>query len=1122
MRITRKERGKNFVALIGFLATVIILAKHDTFAVEPDRPIDFVHGVLPTLKARCWECHGPQQQKGSLRLDGAPSALRGGASGQVIVPGSPEDSELLRRIESDDPEVRMPPKGPRLTQSEIVAIRRWIKDGAIWPPELGSTYADTTQDGWAFSRLEFAFPAPSPANSASRPANGTIDEFLNASMETAGLSPSPEADRRNLARRLYVDLWGMLPTDEEVREFVDDSAENAYERLVDRLLASPRYGERYGRHWLDLVRYADSKDIRSLNGPDDMFYAWRYRDYVVDAWNEDLPYNEFLREQIAGDILAERAPSFRRVQRLIAPSVLAIGDWGYGDSDKTKMMCDIVDDQIDLVSRGFMGVTVACARCHDHKYDPFTQRDYYALAGIFFSSHIIPEPGDPTKGTPMNAIPLESEAELASRELAAKQKEEAAEGLRVLSDAIRERAAEQMRTRLRAFLDGASELWKKPNPTLTNASALAKSKGISVPLFRRWLASLELSPGFDPEVGLLSQRIERFLGSETVHGWGSDQTPWAVFNFGNKESRFGAFAIPARTLAVHPAPERPVQIIWRSTSKGKIEIEGFANDVDPACGNGIEWRLDHVTTVGSKTHQKTIAQQVVENGFPSSIGAQGAVTADVKPGDFVILTIDSSGKKHTCDTTAVGLTIREVTGRHRLWSLESDVASNNFRENPISTEESSAPVWWIRGAEEHPYSLNLQEDSVLTKWRSAIRSSSADLSVTADLTTQCVDQLEKSVEQKPWAKELASSQHPIFADLPEQEFLSQDELREQARFREALRDASAMVDRPTAKANGIREGGVPNSIYAGIANARLQIRGQYSRLGDEVPRGAPAKLSEIAGPLKPIESGSGRLELAEWITTKANALTARVIVNRLWAHHFGRGIVSTLTNFGKLGAKPDHPELLDYLAARLIESDWSIKRLQREIVLSNAYRRSSSASNEVRERDPENVHKTHMPRRRLDAETLRDSLLRQADKIDLEDGGVASIEDGSRRRTLYNRVVRSDRGGYRLLFDAADPSAIVDLRGESIIAPQALFVLNHPMIHESAEEIARIALFQGGDSDDAILQWLYRRVLQRDPTEEEIALAHEFITKLESESMLSRWAEWTQILLWSNEFIYVD
>src|SRR5262245_6042282 len=388
----------------------------------------FEKKIRPVLVENCYECHSAQSKKvkGGLRLDSREGLLHGGDSGPAIVPGEPEKSVLIKAVRYTDKDLQMPPKDNKLPDSQIAGLVEWVKLGA--PDPRASTESATQSSGQpptkaaydvAATRKQWAFQPPKdppiPKVKDTRWTRSPVDRFILAKLENHSLRPAVAADKRTLIRRATFDLTGLPPSPADIEAFLADDSQNAFAKVVERLLASPQYGERWARHWLDVIRYTDSFDSRGIGGPADVPEAYRYRDWVVEAFNRDLPYDQFITQQIAGDLIPASEPARFNTNGIIATGVYAIGEWGTGDADKEKMLTDIVDDQIDITGRAVLGLTLACARCHDHKFDPILTTDYYGLAGIFFSSHILPEVGPKTAGSPVLRIPLASAEELAMR-----------------------------------------------------------------------------------------------------------------------------------------------------------------------------------------------------------------------------------------------------------------------------------------------------------------------------------------------------------------------------------------------------------------------------------------------------------------------------------------------------------------------------------------------------------------------------------------------------------------------------------------------------------------------------------------------------------------------------------
>ncbi len=728
-----------------------------------DREEQFERIVRPLLVQHCQKCHGAKKSSGGLRLDSAAALARGGESGTVVVPGKPEASRLIAAVRHIG-ELKMPP-GRKLTEREVADLAAWIKAGAIWPHETGSPAP--WRDLWSFRPITNpALPAVKDSTWPRTP----IDRFILARLEASGLKPAPPADRRVLVRRVTFDLIGLPPTPEEVDAFLSDRRPDAYERLVDRLLASPAYGERWARHWLDVARYAETtaNDANAV-----MRYAWRYRDYVVESFNADRPYDQFIVEQLAGDLLPveDGDDPGVRTRRVIATGFLMLGPKALAETDKEQTRLDIADEQIDVTSRAFLGLTMSCARCHDHKFDPFPTTDYYGLAGIFRSTN-----------------PLR------------------------------------------------------------------------------------------------------------------DEVPTATF--------------------------------WQ------------------------EW--------------------------------------------------------------------------------------------PLPQGPGKPPLW-----------------------------------VMAPQEGRAVD-------------------------------------------------------------------------------LRVHKRGNRYTLGAVVPRRFPEVLTPAEKQPR-LGRQSGRLELARWIASADNPLTARVLVNRLWQHHFGTGLVATSDNFGSRGEKPSHPELLDWLARRFMASPgrqpgegWSVKALQRLIVLSAAYRMSSRRDEKALAIDPDNRLLWRMPLRRLGAEAIRDAMLAVAGRLERTLGGDEAAEflygagevidrrrdffrpnqvqpdhpyyTRSRRRSLYLPVVRNALPDVLALFDAADPNAVSAVRTETTAPAQALFLLNHPFVRDQAAAFAE-RLEKVSPGDEPRIRRAYLLALGRPPRGAELFTAMLFLKRYQALAARGRsaaagraeaWRSFCQALLCGNEFLYVE
>jgi len=1002
----------------------------------------FEKSVRPLLEERCLRCHGEDRPKASLRLDSRAGVLAGGKHGPAAIEKRPDESLLVQAVRREGAR-KMPPSQP-LAPEEVAALTRWVELGMPWPdakPEhvgekgemgeksgtasAGSGEMLVERDFTAAERAFWSFqpiadPVPPPVVDVAWPTSD-LDRFVLAELEARGLSPAPRADRRTLIRRATFDLTGLPPTPEEVAAFEADRSTDSFGRVIDRLLASPRYAERWARHWLDVVRYADSFDARSLvPGAEraDAAEAWRYRDWVVDAFARDLPFSDFVQDQIAGDLRAGDAVAFD-ARRIIATGALAIGNWGGGDSDKRKMLTDIADDQVDLVGRAFLGLTIGCARCHDHKFDPITNADYYGLAGVFFSTHILPDVGSPTEGSPVLRIPLASPSELAERARRAAREQELAG--RVLAAV------------------GGWPLAKVARDVAGNADLVAR--------------------------------------------FGDGDTPSLLVNHGDATTPLGTLTLPPHAVSLHPSPQAGVAVAFDAKGLLAASVRGRVADGDAHCGDGVEWTLERAGAGASVL----LAKGAIDNGGAMALADSENGSALEKivlaPGDELRFTILPRGG-YECDTTVVELTVDELLAETpacvppRTWDLAADLLADVAGGGP------SNPVVARNGA----------------RWRFLDRrTGGASPAQLAALAAYAKAELEKEAGRV--APEVVVA------------------LEEFAALR-----ASAPL--PLIYANGAQEGGVPNSEHAGVHDVAIHGRGRYDRLGATVPR---RFLWILAGDVQPpVGEGSGRRALAEWLADPTNPLPPRVWVNRLWQHHFGAGVVRTPGNFGRLGEPPSHPALLDWLARRFLEAGGSTKALHRLILASSTWQQASTPAPATLAADPENRWLGRMPRARLDAEELRDALLAASGELDATSGGPATRDPLTKRRTLYVMTVRSDRAGWRVLFDGADPTAIVDVRTQSTVAPQALWLMNDEFVLARAAALAERVRREGAD-DAARIARLFEWVFTRAPDAREREIAGGLLARARAAANVTgervevdAWEELAHVLLCSNEFFFVD
>lgn len=806
-------------------------------AADPAKPAEkltakgvefFESKIRPVLTQRCYSCHSSQAKevKGDLLLDTHDAVRKGGESGAAVVPGNPEESLLIQAIKHETYE--MPP-GDKLPDSVISDFEEWVKMGAP-DPRTGKA-AGSKKVSLAEARSFWAFRRPVqpaiPEVQDSKWPKSEIDRFILSKLEAKQLHPVRDADRETLIRRVYFDLVGIPPTPDQIDSFIHDTSSEAYSALIDRLLQSPQFGERWGRHWLDIARFGESSGKeRNIPFP----YAWRYRDYVIDSFNEDKPYDRFIREQIAGDLL-QASTAAERNENLTATGFLAIGTKSLNERNREQYLMDQADEQIDVTTRVVLGMTVACARCHDHKFDPISQSDYYAVAGIFRSTEV--------------------------------------------------------------------------------------------------LAGVQA---------------------------GNNKTGY--------EGKFGSMS-----------------------------------------------------------------------------------SGDAKP-------------KHTPEQ------LEEIE------KLQAELKEVRLRRQKLGSVNAAK-----------------------LKGKASKKAQDA-----AERLNTRISRLEEQI--KSLKTQSPTGGEPVMA----------------------VRD----VAKPS--------------------NCRINIRGEVKDLGDEVPRGVPVVLA-FDRTAKFDTDHSGRTQFASWLVNRENPLPARVMVNRIWAHLFGRGIVESVDNFGVLGDEPTHPELLDHLAIRFMSQGWSVKKMIKEIMLSRAYQMASVHQEAGYAADPDNRLLWRMNRRRLEAEAIRDSILAISGQLKLERPKGSLVEDngaveiGRRRgavtqdystfahRSIYLPFIRSRMPDMLTVFDAADPSLIVGQREVTTVATQALFMMNNPMVIQQATEAAKRVLYEAAANDQDRIRHAYRLILGREPSSEQRDRSLTYLREMErlivdssstaEEKRLATWSSICQSLLASGEFRYV-
>jgi hypothetical protein len=944
-------------------------------ASPPPEAVEFFESrVRPILVERCVKCHGPRKQSGGLRLDSREAMIKGGDTGPAVVPAKPEESLIIRAVSHRHDELKMPPAG-KLPDTDVAFLTRWVALGAPWPAQtakdaaVARAAAGAAPAHWAFQPLR---QSPLPQVKDRGWIRSPIDAYVLARLEAGGITPSPPTDKRALIRRATIDLWGIPPTADEVEAFEADASPDAFARVVDRLLASPRYGERWGRHWLDVARYADTKGYvftQERRYP----FAFTYRDYVINAFNADLGYDRFIVQQLAAD----QVPNGGDTRPLAAMGFLTVGRRFLLDQN------EIIDDRIDVVSRGLLGLTVTCARCHDHKFDPIPTEDYYSFYGIFASSN---EPADlPVLDWP-GAGHVARSAEFAKKLEAAKKAKDAYLAARRddIQKDVTARFSQYLKAGYDLGLDGRSR--RLEERALADKLNARRLRGVMM-LWKRHLDAT--AKAHDPVLA-----------------------PWHVFA-----------ALPREGFAARAAE------IQRSLTAPK---DPKAPPLHP------------------------LVARVVLASPPSSMGEVVA---------------------------------RYVSLFGQLEARQKDHAARMpGNASPVLPE----PEW--------------------ESLRQALHGPSGPLAPSDD---------------------------------PKRLFLDQTQRNELAAFDGAIDRLNATEPGAPVRAMVLNDAPQP-------VEPHVFIRGNPGRPGKVVPR---RFLHVLSGPEPaPFRKGSGRLELAQAIADARNPLTARVLVNRVWHWHFGKGLVTTPSDFGLRCDPPSHPELLDALAAQFLADGWSIKAMHRRIMLSSTYQQSSAPRPDAAMRDPENRLVWRFNPQRLDFESMRDSILAVSGSLDPAIGGrpVAITEAPfSPRRTIYGFIDRQNLDGLYRTFDFAVPDATSPRRFVTTVPQQALFLMNSPFLHEQARRLAAAIRQEatvrasGAPADPADdIRRLYRRVFGRQPEAGELALAADFLTRQSGPSAprldgwksldagkiastladppLSPWEQLAQVLLLTNEFMFME
>ncbi len=994
--------------LLTFVCGLMLLGRSSRAEPPPADPA-FDERVAPVLIRRCIGCHSGADPKGGLDLSRKDAALAGGESGVSIQPGDAEGSLLWQRVRDGD----MPPK-EALSAEEQQTLEAWIDRGAPWGTDPLDPFRFTTEqragyDWWSLQPLQ---PAPLPRVNNAAWLNDPIDAFVLGRLEQAGLAPSPQADRKTLIRRLSFDLLGLPPSPEAVAAFEADDRPDAYERLVDQLLASPQYGVRWGRAWLDVARFGESQGFERDKLREN---AWPYRDWVIDAWNADMAYDEFIRLQLAGDVLRSGDPS-----AIVATGFLVAGPYDeVGQKQQSAAMRAVVrqdelEDYVSTVGESFLGLTVHCARCHDHKFDPIFQREYYQLAAALEGV---------THGERRLAyLEQERRRKHVEAEIAALRRQ-----LGELDHRVRERilsstdtpAAEPPPTPLArwSFEGNTADALGVLDATLHGGARL-ESGGLTLNGRGAYAASAPLA---------------KDLRAKTLEAW--------VRLDDLNQSGGGVLSVQTLDGAVFDAivfGERdPGQ--WMAGSDSFRRSQSFAAPPETEAAQ----RLVHVALVYEE--DGTITGYREGQPYGQSYRSSGPVVFAAGKSQVVF------GLRHA------------PPGGNRL--LHGAIAAAQLYDRALTAEEVA-------------------------------RSAAAGESVTEERLLAAMT-VEERAQRDVWAEQLET----LTAKLPP--------LQSQEVY-----TVASMSPGPS----------------------HVLLRGNPATPSEPVKPGGIAALVGVSpefGLSGEASDAARRMQLAEWIASPQNPLTARVMVNRLWHYHFGVGLVDTPSDFGFSGGRPSHPELLDYLAREFIASDWSIKQLQRKIVISSTYRQASRRQEAAYAQDANNRLLWRKTPQRLDAEALRDAILAAAGELNESLGGPGfrdfttyvhntqfyTMQDpiGSEynRRSVYRTWVRSARSRFLDVFDCPDPSTKTPKRAVTVTPLQALSLLNNVFVLRMSDRMADRVRREAGEDVEQQVERAFQWVYARSPTQEEKQTIAPFV---KSHGL----SEFCRVLMNSNEFLYVE
>ena len=1111
-------------------------APHEASAVAP---VDFERQVRPLLIKRCGECHGPTEQNSGLRLDARNSAFKGGDGGPIIKPGKSSESELVRRITSSDPDERMPPEDPPLSRTEIEVLRHWIDSGADWPETDYDREAahDRRLEHWAFQPIrKFTHLPTGKSTKDIRDKAARIDRYIAVKLAEHGLQPSPPTDRRSTIRRAYFDMIGLPPAPEDVARFIANDDPDAFEELVTNLLNSPRYGERWAQHWLDVVRYADTHGFE-VNTPRPN--AWPYRDYVIRAFNEDKPYDQFIHEQLAGDACeADAGTGF-----LVAAAVLLPGQIGKDEESKRLARQDSLDEMVVGTSSTFLGLTIGCARCHDHKFDPITAKDYYGLqaffAGVRYGDRPIRDAaqkerltaagklGDRIKALESKLHELEPIA-FADRTLMIDEEDKArvailktpnGPGTNPLGTARGYLNDVGASTRVGNISKGRYTWWNNvPNQDVLTYNPNVKGQ------FRLWLSWGAHGSGvhtrdaryvLDDDGDLTTTadqrelaKVDQYYPAEVSAGTTEKKPLWSGLSYAETVDLNSDSRVIVRGGNTGTGLTADVIVLQEIDASARFERTPSTSATPPATLPQLREPVNaHMNTerfraVPAKFVRFTTFETIDHNKHEPCIDELEVYEASPAARNIALA---SQG------TVATSSGNYSETGKHQLKHVNDGRYGND--RSWISNEHGGS---WVQLAFPTTVEINRIvwgrdrtgkfKDRLPTKYR-----------------------IETSLDGSTW---MTVARHddrvPMGTPFDPHRTLMQN------RRSKANDDPSALITELENLTMQKAELEAVHTVYGGNFGPPdmtfVLRRGDPEQPLEQIFPTVPALFKSPKVPEDAPEQ-TRRTRLADWIASSENPLTARVMVNRIWQYHFGTGLVQTSSDFGLNGTRPSHPELLDWLASEFIASDWSVKHVHRLILLSKTWRQSSFVDADAATIDGDNKWLWRFASRRLEGEAIRDCMLAVSGELNLKTGGpgfnffksrgglsgfppVDKFSSEELRRMVYSHKIRMERVPVFGAFDCPDAGQATPRRNQSTTPIQALNLFNSPFVADRAAQLARrIQIERPNDSRQQVRR-VFKLTVGREPTEVELTAAEKVVDGHALETLC-------RVLFNSSEFLFI-